>query len=52
MNSRHGGQQGWKLSSRMSGSLRRLADKLEAWRKDERPKRREKDDMLAELLRR
>ena len=51
MNSRHGGQQGWKLSSRMSGALRLLADKVDAWQSDRRPERREKDDMLAQLLR-
>ena len=28
-----------------------LADKIEGWQKDDRPERREKDDMLAQLLR-
>jgi hypothetical protein len=51
MNSRHGGQQGWKLSSRMSGALRSLADKVDAWQKDDTLGRQEKDDMLARLLR-
>jgi hypothetical protein len=51
MNSRHGGQQGWILSNRMSGSLRQLANKIEAWQRDDRPERRAKDDMLAQLLR-
>ena len=51
MNSRYGGQQGWKLSGRMSGSLRLLADKIGQWRDDTRPERRDKDDMLAQLLR-
>ena len=51
MNSRHGGQQGWKLSSRMGGALRSLADKVDAWQKDDTPGRQEKDDMLAQLLR-
>ena len=51
MNSRYGGQQGWKLSNRMSGGLRRMADKLDAWRKDTRPERREKDERLVGLLR-
>lgn len=51
MNSRHGGQQGWKLSSRMSGALRLLADNIDAWRSDRRPERRDKDERLVELLR-
>ena len=50
MNSRYGGQQGWRLSSRMSGALRRMADKLDAWRVDDRPERREKDKRLVALL--
>ncbi len=50
MSSRHGGQAGWKLSSRMSSSLRQLADKIDAWRNDVRPERREKDEQLVELL--
>ena len=51
MNSRDAGQQGWKLSSRMSGALRRMADKVDAWRVDDRPDRREKDEQLVQLLR-
>ena len=51
MNSRCGGQGGWKLSNRMSGALRRLADKLDAWRSDRRPERRKKDEQLVGLLR-
>ena len=51
MNSRYGGQQGWKPSGRMSTGLRQLADKLDSWRKDERPEKRRKDEMLAGLLR-
>ena len=50
MNSRHGGQQGWILSSRMSGALRLRGDKIEAWRNDTRPERREKDEMLVGVL--
>ena len=50
MNSRYGGEQGWKLSSRMSTSLRQLADKIDAWRKDDRPERKEKDEMLVAVL--
>ena len=51
MSSRYGGQQGWILSNRMSGSLRLLAEKIEQWRDDTRPERRDKDDVLAQLLR-
>lgn len=51
MNSRYGGQQGWKLSTRMSGSLRQLADTLDSWRADKRSQRREKDEQLVGLLR-
>ena len=50
MNSRHGGQQGWKLSSRMGTALRQLADKIDQWRRDVKPGRMEKDEMLVGLL--
>jgi DNA-binding HxlR family transcriptional regulator len=50
MNSRYGGQQGWKLSSRMSTALRRLADWVDEWRKDTRPERMEKDEALVGVL--
>jgi len=50
MNTRHGGQAGWKLSSQTSSSLRLLADKLEHWRKDDRPDRATKDEQLVGLL--
>ena len=51
MNSRYGGQHGWRLSSRMSSSLRQLADRLDAWRSDARPARHKKDERLVGLLR-
>lgn len=50
MNSRYNGRQGWKLSSRMGSALRQLADKIDAWRKDDRPERKEKDEMLVGVL--
>lgn len=50
MNSRHGGQQGWKLSGRMSTSLRQLAHRLDQWRSDKRADRCEKDAILVNLL--
>ena len=51
MNSRYGGQQGWKLSGRMSTALRQLADKIDEWRKDDRAERKQKDEMLVGLIR-
>ncbi len=51
MNSRHGGQEGWKLSSRMSTALRALADKINHWRRDDKAERILKDEQLVELLR-
>ena len=50
MNSRYGGQQGWKLSGRMSTGLRQLADKIESWRRDARPENTRKEEQLVELL--
>jgi len=51
MNSRYGGREGWKLSSRMSTALRQLADKVDRWRKDDGHERVLKDEQLVELLR-
>lgn len=51
MNSRYGGQQGWKLSSRMGTALRQLADRIDRWRKDVHQGRMEKDEALIHLLR-
>ena len=50
MNSRYGGQEGWKLSSRMTTALHQLADKIDYWRKDDCPERKHKDEQLIELL--
>ena len=50
MNSRCGGQEGWQLSSRMGTSLRGLAGKIDSWRKDVCPERKQKDEQLVELL--
>lgn len=50
MNSRHGGREGWKLSSRFGTALRRLAQEIEDWRRDRRPERQEKDSQLLDLL--
>jgi hypothetical protein len=51
MNSRYGGQSGWKLSGRYASVLRRLAEKFDKWRSDKRVERREKEETLAALLR-
>jgi len=50
MNSRYGGRQGWKLSSRMGTALRQLADEIDGWRKDMRSERMEKDEVLVGVL--
>ena len=51
MNTRYGGQQGWKLSGRMSTALRQLADRIDDWRNDQRPERGDKDTILTDCLR-
>ena len=51
LSKRSNGQPGWRLSSRMSGALRFLASKIDAWRNDDRPERREKDERMAGILR-
>ena len=50
MSSRYGGKEGWKLSSRMGTALRGLAEKIDSWRKDTCPERKQKDEQLVELL--
>ena len=50
LNSRYGGQDGWKLSSRFSSSLRLLAEKTDQWRNDKQLSKKEKEEMLAGLL--
>ena len=49
LNSRYGGQHGWKLSSRFETALRQLAEKCAGFR-DTRTSSKEKDLMLVELL--
>jgi DNA-binding HxlR family transcriptional regulator len=51
LNARFGGREGWQLSSRMSGALRRLADWLDEWKRDTRTERQLKDAQLIGLLR-
>ena len=48
---RHGGQEGWALSGRMSTALRHLADRIDRWRQDDRPNQWDKEDLLAGLIR-
>jgi hypothetical protein len=48
---RHGGEEGWTLSGRMSTALRHLADQIDRWRSEDRPSRVEKEQVLAGLLR-
>ena len=50
MNSRYHGREGWILSTRMSSSLRSLADTLDQWAEDAEPPRMEKEKSLVNLL--
>jgi hypothetical protein len=50
MNSRYGGQEGWRLSGKISSALRLLAVKVEAWRTDTRPEQKEKDERTVGVL--
>ena len=50
LNSRYGGQHGWKLSTRFSSSLRKLAEYTEFWAKQKKPKAQEKEQMLINLI--
>ena len=49
LNSRYGGQHGWKLSSRFETALRQLAEKIAGFR-GIRVSSKEKDLMLVELM--
>ena len=51
LSKRANGEPGWRLSGRMSAALRLLADKINEWKSDTRPERREKDERLTEMLR-
>ena len=48
LNSRYGGQSGWKLSSRFEGTLRQLATKCARFR-DSKTGSKEKERMLVDL---
>lgn len=51
MNRRYHGREGWKLSTRFTGSLRNLASQFDQWMEDQSASRIEKDAVLANLLR-
>jgi len=50
LNSRYGGQAGWKLSGRFGSALRLLADKFDSWRSDKQKARVEKEKVLIDIL--
>ena len=50
MNTRYDGREGFRLSSRFSGALRLLAEKMDGWRNDKADSRKEKDELLIGLL--
>jgi len=49
LNSRYGGQHGWKLSSRFEGALKQLAGRCSMYR-DKTANSQEKESMLLQLL--
>ncbi|MFC1603584.1 hypothetical protein ACFL5F_01030 [Planctomycetota bacterium] len=49
LNSRYGGQHGWKLSSRFETAMRQLADKY-SFLREETASSQEKDQMLLQLV--
>ena len=48
LNSRYGGQHGWKLSNRFEGALKRLAEKC-ALLRDKKISSKDKDEMFVEF---
>jgi len=51
MNSRYGGQSGWKLSGRFGAALKKMTDVVERWKNDKSSERKKKEDMLVGLIR-
>jgi hypothetical protein len=49
LNSRYGGQHGWKFSTRFEGALKKLAEKSAGFR-DVKTSSKEKDLMLVEFV--
>ena len=50
LNSRYGGQSGWKLSGRFNSGLRMLAEKFDNWRNDKQKSKLEKEKMLIDIF--
>ena len=50
LNSRYGGQAGWKLSGRFGSALRLLAEKLDSWRSDKQKARKGKEKALIDIF--
>ena len=50
LNSRYGGQEGWKPSSTFAGALRLLAEKVQTWQKDRRSELKDREAALVDLL--
>ena len=50
LNSRYGGQTGWRLSARFGSALRMLAEKYDSWRNDTHNARMEKEKALVDIL--
>ena len=50
LNSRYGGQSGWKLSGKFNSGLRMLAEKFDNWRNDKQKSKLEKEKVLADIL--
>ena len=48
---RDAGQRGWRLSGRFSAALRTLAEKVDEWRRDTRPERKERERLLISVVR-
>jgi len=50
LNSRYGGQSGWKLSTRFGSSLKKLAEYTELWALEKDSRLLEKEKMLIDLI--
>lgn len=50
MNRRHGGEEGWRLSTRFSQAARTMADQFEQWRQRNEAASKRRDLILCNLL--
>ena len=50
LNSRYGGQSGWKLSSRFGTALKKLAVHIVKWTNQKESRQKQKDRMMIDLL--